>query len=89
MVLGLLLKNIKTYDKAILSSICLGKEENKINIDNFANSDVNYDKAELCAEFGFKKLKEIIESAGDNDELLEKRLFKDLKELYDKNVEGK
>lgn len=80
------LSYIKTYQKSLIASILLGLEENKENIDSFANAEVNYDEAERCAEAGFIKLKEIIESAGGDTELLEKRILAQLNMLYQKNV---
>ena len=80
------LSYIKTYQKSLIASILLGLEKNKENIDSFANAEVNYDEAERCAEAGFIKLKEIIESAGGDTELLEKRIFSQLNMLYQKNV---
>ena len=77
---------IKTYDKALLSSILLGVEENKENVDTYANLDVNYDEAERCAETGFMRLKETIDSANGDSELLEKRILSQLNFLYQKNV---
>lgn len=80
------LSYIKTYHKSLIASILLGLEENRENVDAFANADVNYDEAERCAESGFIKLKEMIESAGGDMELLEKRIFSQLNMLYQKNV---
>ena len=77
---------IKTYDKALLSSILLGIEENKDNVDTYANMDINFDEAERCAETGFMKLKEMIDSANGDAELFEKRILSELKFLYQKNV---
>ncbi len=80
------LSYIKTYHKSLIASILLGLAENKENVDAFANADVNYDEAERCAEAGFLKLNEMIESAGGDTELLEKRIFSQLNMLYQKNV---
>lgn len=81
-----LLKNVKTYDKALFASILLGKPENANDIDKYANEEVNYDESEKCAESGFCKLKDFIDSAKGNTELLEKRALAELTELYQKNV---
>lgn len=81
-----LLKNIKSYDLALFASILLGIPENKDDIDRYANREINYDEAERCAESGFKKLRDIINSAGGDQELLEKRVLQDLQFLYEKNV---
>ena len=77
---------IRTYQKALMASILLGLEENREKVDEYANEDVNYDEAERCAESGFKKLKEMIDSADGDMELLEKRIFSHLNMLYQKNV---
>lgn len=81
-----LLKNVETYDKALFGSILLGKLENTDNIDSFSNMDINYDESERCAISGFKKLKDFIDSAGGDSELLEKRALAQLNLLYQKNV---
>lgn len=80
------LSYIKTNHKALMASILLGLEENRDRIDDYANEDVNYDEAERCAESGFAKLKGMIDSAGGDMELLEKRIFAQLNMLYQKNV---
>lgn len=80
------LSYIKTYHKALMASILLGLEENRDRVDDFANEEVNYDEAERCAESGFEKLKEMIDAAGGDLELLEKRIFSQLNMLYQKNV---
>lgn len=80
------LSYIKTYHKALLASILLGIEDNHDKIDKFANEEVNYNEAERCAESGFKKLKEMIDAADGDMELLEKRVFSHLNMLYQKNV---
>ena len=45
-----------------------------------------YDEAERCAETGFMRLKETIDSANGDSELLEKRILSQLNFLYQKNV---
>ena len=81
-----LLKNVKTYDKALFSSILLGMPEHKDETDKYANADINYDEAERCAEAGFKEIKKLIDDASGDKELLEKRAFFQLNFLYQKNV---
>ena len=77
---------VKTFDKALIASIMLGKPENDGDIDKYANDDINYDEAERCAESGFKVLNQLIEDAGGDAELLEKRAFKKLELLYQQYV---
>ena len=81
-----LLKNVKTFDLALFASIMLGKPENKNEIDKYANDEINYVEAERCAETGFIKLKELIEDADWDKELIEKRALAELQLLYQKNV---
>lgn len=76
----------KTTDKSLLASILLGKVKNEDEIDLVANYDVSYDESEKCAEAGFNMLAEIINSANGNKDLMEKRLMKQLGELYQINV---
>ena len=77
---------IKARDKALLASLLLGKAENQEEIDKLANDDLSYDEAEKCAEAGFEILKEMIESASFDEELLEKRILAQLNLLYEQNI---
>lgn len=81
-----LIQNVKSYDKALYGCLLLGKKENQDNIDEYANVESSYDEAERSANSGFMKLKEIIDSADGDEELLEKQLFAELEILYEKNV---
>lgn len=77
---------IKSRDKSLMASLLLGKTENQEHIDKYANDDLTYEEAERCAEAGFAILKEMIETAGYDEELLEKRILSQLNLLYEKNV---
>ena len=77
---------IKARDKSLLASLLLGKAENQDEIDKLANDDLSYEEAEKCAESGFAVLKEMIESASFDEELLEKRIIAQLNLLYEKNI---
>ena len=80
------LQYFKTFDKALIASTLLGKRENASQVDKYANLDTNYDEAEKCAETGFLKLKALIDESEGNQELLEKRIMKQLMDLYQINV---
>lgn len=77
---------IKARDKALIASLLLGKAEDQEEIDKLANDDLSYDEAEKCAEAGFEILKEMIESASFDEELLEKRILAQLNLLYEQNI---
>ena len=76
----------KTFDKSLIAATLLGKMGNENQIDQYANLEVNCDEAEKCAETGFVKLKQLINESEGNSELLEKRIIKQLTELYQINV---
>ena len=66
---------IKSRDKSLLASLLLGKLESQEDIDRFANDDLAYEEAERCAESGFAILKNMIDSAACDEELIEKRVL--------------
>ena len=81
-----LLKDIKsTYDLSLFNIVKLGVASNNDEIDEFSNLDMNYDEAERCACSGFEKLKKLVENNKD-EELLIKKMFRDLENLYITNV---
>ena len=81
-----LLKDIKsTYDQSMLNTVKLGLASNNDEIDQFCDLDVNYDEAERCACTGFGKIKELVENNSD-EELLIRKMFKELENLYITNV---
>lgn len=79
------LTSIPTDSKSILSSILLGKSKNS-EIDNYANEEKCYEEAERCVESGFSILKEKINNANEDDELLCKRLLSEIDMLYENKV---
>ena len=79
------LTSIPTDSKALLSSILLGKAKND-EIDSFANEEKCYEEAEKCVESGFLILKEQIDDAKGDEELLCKRLLSEIDRLYETNV---
>ena len=85
----ILTKTIKVEDKGILDAMYLGTAKETDNIDEMADFDKVIEYTEQCAEAGFAKLKEDVESAGyQNREIIEKRMINDLDDLYIKNVRG-
>lgn len=80
------LRDIKsTADKALINTILLGVANDNDEIDQYCDMELNYAEAERCANTGFGKLKELIENNKDED-LLIKRMFLELDNLYLKNV---
>lgn len=79
------LQSIRSDNKAILSSILLGKADSK-EIDSCSNEEACYNEAEQCVESGFIKLKEKIDAAKGDEELLCKRLMVEIDRLYEINV---
>lgn len=78
-------QSIPSDSKAILSSILLGKAGNK-DIDICSNEEVCYSAAEECVESGILKLKEKIDEANGDEDLLCKRLMVEIDRLYENNV---
>jgi len=82
-----LTKDIKlTYGISLLNTVKLGVAETNDEIDKYSDININYDEAERCACTGFGKLKELVEHEQDED-LLIKKVIKELENLYIKNVE--
>ena len=81
------LTSIPTYSKAILSSILLGKAENG-EIDKCADEEKCYEEAERCVESGFMVLKEKINEAKGDEDLLCKRLMAEIDALYETKIKS-
>lgn len=79
---------LKTADKALFGSALLGGLTEDDDIDSFANFDSSADFCEQCAETGYQKLLVKYNDAGCDEELLERRMLKELELLYTKNVEN-
>lgn len=83
-----LLKNLKSADKALLSSVLLGTANSDEEIDAYADLDKNLGQCEQCAEAGFAILQKKINDANGDEDILEARLLKELDLLYTKVVEN-
>lgn len=79
------LQSISSDNKAILSSILLGKKNNQ-EIDGLANDEACYKYAEECVESGLSILKEKIDEANGDENLLCKKLMVEIDMLYETNV---
>lgn len=79
------LTSIPTNSKSLLACILLGKASND-EIDLFANDDLCYEEAEKCVETGFLVLKDRIDDAKGDEDLLYKRLLVEIDRLYETNV---
>ncbi len=75
---------LKTYDKAVLTSLILWKSRNNDEIDNNADIEKALEFSEKCAESGLKKLFGMVHAT--SKETLTKKLMLDLDLVYEKNV---
>ena len=82
-----LMKNLKTADKALLAAVLLGTAQNDSEVDSYADIDKAIDLCEECAEAGFRELTKKILEAGNDRDILERRLLKELDMVYSVNVE--
>ena len=82
------LEYIKTYEMSLMASILLGKATNNDEIDKYSDVELSYSEAERCAETGFGILKQKIEDAKNDEELLYKRLMSEIDLLYETKVIG-
>lgn len=82
----ILLKSLKTSDKALLGSILLKRAETDEQIDECSDFDKSLDLCELCAESGFGILRsKVIDAQWDSD-ILARRLLNELDLLYTKYI---
>ncbi|MGI6721775.1 MAG: hypothetical protein ACOX4I_04330 [Anaerovoracaceae bacterium] len=83
------LESIKTSaDKALMSCPLLGTASNDKEVDEYTDLDACMDYIEKCAENGFSVLEEKIEKADGDNDLIERRMLKNLDFLYTNNVEN-
>ena len=79
---------LKTADKALFACALLGGLSEDADVDTYANFDASADFCEQCAEAGYQVLLKKYNDAGCDEELLERRMMKELEMLYTKNVEN-
>ena len=77
---------LQTSDKALLLTTKLGHAKTNDEIDKYCNIEYSYYEAERCANTGFDILKQKVEAANGDDELLASRFLVDLDILYQRNV---
>ena len=77
---------LKTADKSLIASVLLGTAKDNNDIDEFADFDACTDLCEQCAEAGYIILQKKYNDAGCDEELLERRMIKELEMLFNKNV---
>lgn len=77
---------LKTADKSLIASVLLGTAINNNDIDSLADFDASINLCEECAETGYTILQNKYNDAGCDEELLERRMIKELEFLYNKNV---
>ncbi len=69
--------------------VLLGTVKDNDEIDSYANFDVSTDLCEQCAETGYAVLQKKYNDAECDEELLERRLIKELEMLYNKFMADK
>jgi hypothetical protein len=79
---------LKTADKALFASVLLGELPEGADVDPYANFDASADLCEQCAETGYQVLLKKYNDAGCDEEILERRMIKELELLYLQNIEG-
>lgn len=77
-----LTKYLKTVDKSLVASVLLGTVNNDDEVDQYADLDRSIDLCERCAVSGFKELRKRIIASNGDEELLEKRLIKEMDSWY-------
>ena len=77
---------LKTADKALIASVLLGTAKDNNDIDSLADFDASAELCEQCAETGYTELQKKYNDAGCDEELLERRMIKDLEMRYNKIV---
>lgn len=77
---------LKTADKSLIASVLLGTVNDNNEIDKFANLDASTDLCEQCAEAGYQVLQKKYNDAECDEDLLERRMIKELELIYNKNV---
>lgn len=82
-----LFKDLKYDDKCKLEVMQIGTLRSDDEVDQFADLESCIPYCEKCAARGFDILREKVEAAKWNNDVLEDRLMKELDELYQKNVE--
>ena len=75
-------------DVAMMSCILLGTAATDDDYDKFSQLDAYMDHVEKCAESGFCIIERKLEESGGDNQLLERRMLKELDLLYTTNVEN-
>lgn len=75
-------------DVAMMSCILLGTAKTDDDYDKFSQLDAYMDHLEQCAESGFRILEKKLEDASEDNNLLERRMLKELDLLYTALVEN-
>lgn len=75
---------LKVADRSLMACVLLGTIKDNNEIDLYANFDASTDLCEQCAEGGYTVLQKKYNDAGCDEELLERRLIKELEMLYNK-----
>lgn len=79
---------LKTTDKALMASVLLGISENDEVVDNNSDIDKAIEYCEKCAESGYRKLYQKINDFGRDNEIVQKKMLKELDSMYLSIVES-
>lgn len=75
-------------DVAMMSSFLLGTATSDSDVDRYTDLDEYMNYVEKCAEGGFGVIEKKLEDANGDNELLERKMLKELDLLYTVNVEN-
>ena len=75
-------------DVAMMSCILLGTAKTDDDFDKYSQLDNYMEYVEQCAENGFRIIEKKLEECGDDNNLLERRMLKELDLLYTTLVEN-
>ncbi len=75
-------------DVAMMSCLLLGTAKTDDDFDKFSQLEAYMDYVEQCAESGFRVIERKLEECGDDNDLLERRMLKELDLLYTSVVEN-
>lgn len=77
---------LKTADKSLMASVSLGTITDSNDIDKFADFDESTNFCEQCAEAGYIILQKKYNDAACDEDILERRLLKELEMLYNQII---
>ena len=83
-----LLKDLKASDRTLISVALLGNAKNNEDVDRLSDFDEAVKFCEKCAETGLDRLKEKLEDADFDLDVLERRMLSEVDHMYMQMVEN-